>query len=90
MGMYQAYAGKVLDGRPALLEDITLPENTNLVIMVLDELPLLKTDAQRKKDLRNVKKAQALNALKGIIPSDFVVDLDDLRRERIEKRGLVE
>ena len=35
--MYKAYAGKVLGGRPKLSEDVTLPENAELVIMVLNE-----------------------------------------------------
>ena len=87
--MYQAYAGKVLDGKPAILEDVTLPENTRLVIMVLDELPATKPMAQSDKSEKNVKKIKAINALKGVIPADFQINLDDLRRERIEKRGLV-
>ena len=32
--MYQAYAGKVLDGKPAILEDVTLPENTRLLLIL--------------------------------------------------------
>ena len=87
--MYQAYAGKVLDGKPAILEDVTLPENTRLVIMVLDELPATKTRTQSDKSEKNTKKIKAINALKGVIPADFQINLDDLRRERIEKRGLV-
>ncbi|MCL2047500.1 MAG: hypothetical protein FWG87_02120 [Defluviitaleaceae bacterium] len=37
---------------------------------------------------REQKKAKTLHPLKGIIPLDFKFELDDIRRERIEKRGL--
>jgi len=87
--MYQAYAGKILDGKPAILEDVTLPENTRLVIMVLDELPA-KFKAPLGQGTGNTKKAKAIDSLKGIIPADFPINLDELRRERIEKRGLVQ
>ena len=79
--MYQAYAGKVLDGKPAILEDVTLPENTSLVIIVLDELPATKTRDQFDKTEKNTKKIKAINALKGVIPANFQINLDDLRRE---------
>ncbi len=51
--MYQAYAGKVLNGKPAILEEVTLPEDTKLVIMVLDELPSKKTKSQRQLEAFN-------------------------------------
>jgi hypothetical protein len=35
--MYQAYAGKVLDGKPIVLESVMLPENADLVITTLNE-----------------------------------------------------
>ena len=34
--MYQAYAGRVLNGKPVILETVKLPENANLIITVLD------------------------------------------------------
>jgi len=56
--------------------------------MVLNELPT-KNKAQLGQETGNTKKAKAIDALKGIISADFPVKLDDVKRERIEKRGLV-
>jgi hypothetical protein len=64
-----------------------LPENTNLIIMVIDELPTVEAATQKTE---TSKRAKAIDSLKGIIPPDFKFNLDDIRRERIEKRGLVE
>ena len=47
--MYQAYAGKVLDGKPVVIEGVMLPENADLVITILNEFPpSVKTRAQRQ------------------------------------------
>ena len=49
--MYQAYAGKVLDGKPVILESVMLPENADLVITILNEFPPnIKTRAERQAD----------------------------------------
>ena len=90
ISLYQAYAGKILNGKPSILENITIPENTNIIIMVLDELPSIKTKppslALTTKE--KAKKAKAIDSLKGIIPAEFEFDLEDIRLERINKRGL--
>ena len=39
--MYQAYLGRVCKGQPMISDDITLPENANVIITVLDELPFV-------------------------------------------------
>ena len=47
--MYQAYAGKILNGKPVILEEVTLPENADIVITLLNEFPSsVKTKAQRQ------------------------------------------
>ena len=91
MSLYQAYAGKILNGKPSILENITLPENTNIIIMVLDELPFIKTNPPSSAvtiTTEKAKKAKAIDSLKGIIPAEFEFDLEDIRQERIKKRGL--
>ncbi len=57
--MYQAYAGKVLNGKPAILENVELPENASLLITILNEWPV-RTNAQRQGDaIRRFMKAIA-------------------------------
>ena len=89
MTLYQAYAGKILNGKPSILENITLPENTNIIIMVLDELPSIKTKSPSSvTTTEKAKKAKAIDSLKGIIPAEFEFILEDIRQKRINKRGL--
>ena len=36
--MYQAYLGQIRNGQPIIFEEVTLPENANIIVTVLDEL----------------------------------------------------
>ena len=48
MDMYQTYAGRVRNGRPVITESVTLPENANLFITVLEEMPSVETKTQKQ------------------------------------------
>ena len=48
--MYQAYPGQIKDGRPVFSEDVTLPEDANIIIMVLSEPASAKIKNGRQND----------------------------------------
>ena len=48
--MLAAYTGQVRNGQPVISEAVTLPEDTSLIITVLDELPHVKTRPQRQNE----------------------------------------
>ena len=88
--MYQAYLGTVRNGQPIITETAILQEGASLIIMVVDGLTKIKAKTLSSEEARKEKKTKALDSLIGIIPSGFEFDIEDIRRERIEKRGLVE
>ena len=55
--MLVGYAGKVIDGKPALTEAVTLPDNTDIIIMV--EMPLQNT----ADELRRLQRTDALKKI---------------------------
>ena len=46
--MYQAYPGWVQNGQPMISKEITLPENANIIVMVLNESPSVKVTVKDK------------------------------------------
>ena len=48
--MYQAYPGQIKDGRPVFSEDVTLPEDANIIITVLNEPTSAKIKNGRQND----------------------------------------
>ncbi|MDR1668801.1 MAG: hypothetical protein LBR76_02445 [Oscillospiraceae bacterium] len=70
--MYKAYAGKVLDGKPAVLEDVVLPENASLLITILsDWAGESKTVAQKQGDAIKRFIASIASADKQFSDDDF-------------------
>ena len=51
MEMYQAYPGWVHNGQPVISKEITLPENANIIVMVLNESPPVKGAVKDKNTL---------------------------------------
>jgi len=45
--MYQTYTGRVKGGQPIISEMVTLPENADLIITVLNELPSINRQMHR-------------------------------------------
>jgi hypothetical protein len=84
MEMLVGYEGQIIDGRPSIMENVVLPENAKIIVMV--EMPQIKAETVAQTDKE--KKAKAINALRGIVPPDVDFTLDDVRLERIKKRGL--
>ena len=88
MSQVQAYQGYFHAGQ--FIPDnrrVRIPENRRVIVNVLDEEVIGDIEAFDADVL--AKKAKAIKSLEGIIPADFEFNLDDIRRERIEKRGLV-
>ena len=50
--MYQAYPGQIKGGQPVFSDDVTLPEDANIIIMVLSEPASAK--------IKNVRQNEAL------------------------------
>lgn len=48
--MLATYTGRVRNGRPVILDAVTLPEDAGLIITVLNELPSIKTEAQHQNE----------------------------------------
>ena len=47
--MYQSYAGKVIDGKPIILDDVALPENADIVITILNDfIPSAESMSRRQ------------------------------------------
>jgi len=86
--MIQAHQGYI-KGDVQLISDknllIKIPINKRITILWEEEPAETKLSETEKE-----KKKKAIDALTGIIPADFEFDLDDIRQERIERRGLVE
>ena len=55
--MYQTYIGCVRNGQPIISEEVILPENANLIITILDELPLIDVFSKNKNVLFGDKQA---------------------------------
>jgi len=84
--MVRGYAGKVINGKPALTEAVILPEDADIIIMVLspqDSKITIKSDEED-----TAKRLKMVESITGIIPPD--VDEKAMREERIAKRGLLE
>jgi hypothetical protein len=56
--MYQAYAGRVRNGQPVIFDEVTLPENADIIITVLDESPSIKVSVINKDTLLDDRQAQ--------------------------------
>ena len=55
--MYPAYPGWVYNGQPMISQEITLPENANIIVMVLHESPSGKISANSNNALLNDRQA---------------------------------
>jgi len=74
--MLNAYAGKVINGKPALTEIVVLPENADIIIMVMPPKDI-ETSIQANEEKDIAKRRAIVEALKGILPPD--VDLEAMR-----------
>ena len=86
--MLQAHQGYFTDNVQLVSDTnlvVKIPTNKRITILWEDETAEIKLNETQKE-----KKRKAINALTGIIPADFEFNLDDIRQERIERRGLVE
>jgi hypothetical protein len=86
--MLQAYPGRVFNGKPVISDNIKLPEHANLIITIIDDFPIIEKPPTEITQTNIEKKAKAINALRGIVPPDFEFNLEDIRLERVKKRGL--
>jgi len=57
MEMLATYTGRVRNGQPVIFEEVTLPENAGLIIMILDESLSAKTPARNQKVLLDDEQA---------------------------------
>ena len=55
--MLATYTGRVRNGQPVIFEEVTLPENAGLIIMILDESLSAKTPARNQKVLLDDEQA---------------------------------
>ena len=85
--MLMRYAGKVINGKPALTEAVELPENADIIIMILPSRDIEIKEQTDEKDIE--KRMKMVESLKGCL-AGYEVDLDKIREERIAKRGLLE
>ena len=85
--MVQTIQGHFQAGRFVPIEKTIIPEFVEVFVVVTDKA-VAKRETSKKE--RIDKRLEAVKSITGIIPPDFEFDLDDIRRERIEKRGLVE
>ena len=75
--MYQAFAGKIVDGRPIISEEVVLPEGVSIVVTVLrDQAPL---SVQRKSQQQDDK------AIRG-----FMATINALDDKNLDEYGLTE
>jgi len=64
---------------------IEIPPNKRITVIWEEE-----TIETKLAETEKGKKKKAIDALTGIIPLDFEFNLDDIRLERIERRGIME
>jgi len=85
--MVQTIQGHFLAGQFVPTQKTAIPDLVEVFVIITDKAVV---QAETSKEERIEKRLKAAEAITGIIPSDFEFDLEDLRRERIEKWGLVE
>ncbi len=87
MEMLMRYEGRIINGKPSLIDAVTLPENAKIVVTI--ELPQRNVETITQTSAAEIaKRREMLNSITGIIKTD--VDVKAMRAERISKRGLVE
>jgi len=87
MDMIQSIHGHFQAGQFVPREKIAIPDFVEVVIVITDR-SVTKAESINENDA--TRKLKAVEALTGIIPQNFDFNLDDVRQERIERRGLVE
>ena len=89
---YQGYFQRNGQFKPLDSYTTEIPKHMEVYVLVTGKPLTPPTDTESDMDNMDTleKRATAIRSLKGIIPPDFKFELDDIRRERIEKRGLVE
>lgn len=85
--MVQTIQGHFLAGQFVPAQKTVIPDLVEVVVVITGKA-VVQTETGKKERIE--KRLKAVEAITGIIPSDFEINLDDLKRERIEKRGLVE
>jgi len=82
--MLVGYEGKIIDGRPSLVEAVTLPENAKIFIMVEITKEISTNTKINEKEIAN--RRAMVQSLKGIL-AGHDIDLEKEREERRAKRG---
>ena len=85
--MLIGYAGKIINGKPALTEEAALPENADIIIMILPQRDTKKAIQIDDKEIEN--RLAMVESLTGILAGQNI-DLDKIKEERLKKRELLE
>lgn len=86
--MLVGYAGKFIDGKPTLMETVTLPNNTDIIIMV--ELPLKNTEELQRRQKTEALKRIFIEAqeVENDLTEDEWAELENIRSQSDFNRGV--